>query len=220
MGNFEVRYPTGEVMSTRGEYGLAASEEINLSIQAGTSTAWKAAVATAAVANSAAALLISTGVAASTFKSDSDFYKMATPFGLNASYNAAVADALPDTCAGLAAVTAGILVAASVAQAIAEELPVPMPKIEMTPEGLTLSVGPETTMEMTAEGINFVAPEVGFLTMEGFGVVAGGEVEIGAAGDVSIEAVNINITGMTEMQDLIAADIVADQVLAADVITA
>lgn len=221
MGNFEVRYPTGEVMSTRGEYGLAASEEINLSIQTGTSKAWTAAVAVAAAANSSAALLISTGVAASTFRSDSDFYKLATPESLESSYNDAVADAVPDTCAGLAAVTAGILVAAAVAQAIAEELPVPMPKIEMNTEGLTLSVGPETSIELTAEGIMVTAPDVNFLTMADFGVVCGGMTEIAAIGEVSIDAASMTVLAPeTEMVDLLVGDVVGGDALFASVITA
>lgn len=220
MGNFEVKYPTGEVMTTRNEVGLAASHEINMSIQAGTSAAWTAAVATAAAANSAAALLISTGVAAATFKSDSDFYKTASPGGLETSYNDAVADALPDTCAALAAVTAGILVGASIAQAIAEELPTPMPKIEMTPEGMTLSVGPDTTLELTVDGITVIAPDVNFLTMGSFGVVSGGAVDIGSVGDISLEAVGINITGLTTMEDLIAGDVVAEDILANAIVTA
>lgn len=219
-GNFEVTYPTGEIMSTRGEYEVAASHEINLSIQAGTSKAWTVAVAAAAATNAAAGLAISTGVAASTFKKDSDFYKMATPFGLDNSYNDAVADGLPDTCAALSAVTAGILVAAAVAQAIAAELPTPMPKVEMTAAGMTLSCGPQSSIEITAEGINFTAPEVNFLSFGEFGVLAGEAVELMSAVSVGLEATDISLTGLTTAGDIICGNIVAGDILATDVITA
>ncbi len=208
MGNFEVKYPSGEVMSTRGQVGLAATEEINLSLQAGTATAWKAAVATAANANALAAAAITAGVPAATFGSNSEFYSLATPENLNTVYSVAVGSVLPDTCAGLAAITASVLVGAAVAQAIAEELPEPMPKIEMTPESLKLSVGPQSMIQMTAADIIISAPNVLMTGEASVNVTSAAEVAIEAAGTASLEAPLFDINApQTSMLDLSCADI-------------
>lgn len=151
-GNFDCKYIPGKVFSTHTSMHQVASESICMSIQTGPSKVWTEAVARAANVNALAAIGISSGAAAQTFRKNGEFYKTATPDNLDTTYASAFSTILPDSCAGLAAVTSAIVAGACIAQKIAEELPSSMPKIEMNTNELELSVG-DTSLKLTEGGI-------------------------------------------------------------------
>lgn len=157
-GNYSCKYFPGEIASTQTMVDTTASGSICMSIQTGVSTAWTAAVAVAANANALAAASLSIGAAASTFKSDSEFFKMATPDNLDTDYADAFTTILPDTCAGLGAITATIVALACISQKIADVAPGIMPKIEMNAEGMTLSCGDDSEIIVNETGVYINAP--------------------------------------------------------------
>jgi hypothetical protein len=157
----------------------AATESMCLSIQTGYSSAWTTILQGAAIANTAAAVGIAAGSLASTLKSESDFYKMATPDNLDTTYADAFADVIPDASAALALATTIALGVAAVLQEISEVVAQGLPKIEMTPLGLTLSCGEGTEMVLDDTGLYINAPIF---------YVAAGEIEMVSLAGITCEA--------------------------------
>ncbi len=192
-GNFSGRFFTGEVASTRACFDQAATDSITLAIQTGVATGWTRAVQVAANLSAVTALGLSIGSAADTFKSSSEFYKMATPDVLDSTYSDAFGTDIPDTCIGLAAVTSAVVLAACIAQKIADAVPGVMPKIEMDATSLTLSCGPASQIELTAGGMYVTTPEFEVLSTSASIDVIGDMSVVGTA--LSVDTFDSSFTG-------------------------
>ncbi len=202
MGNYSIRAFGKMKMSTEAMFHQAASDEICLSIQTGYSSAWTTAVKYAAIANAAAAALAS-ALPAGTFAMD-DFYQKANPDNLDTTYKVAFADVVPITCETLGLATTALLIAACVAQEVADLVSEGLPKIEMNATGMTLSCGTDSEIIINDTGIYMNAPII-------YGVTSAVEIEslagmeFTAAGDISITAPLVDVIGNLDVSEEVFA---------------
>ena len=174
----------------------------------------------AANANALAAAALSISSAAETFKDGTGaFYKLATPDTLDTTYSDAFGTDIPDTCAGLAAVTAAIVAGACISQKIADVVPGVMPKISMNSFGMTLSCGPENFIEISETGITIVCLEfeVGATSVD----IDSETVMLWAAGaSATVTTPEMTVSTYLEAPAIGADDVVVSgQMLAGEVIT-
>lgn len=215
LGNYSANYPGGAFVSTQGMVSQAATEMITISIQTGYSSAWTTALQAAAVLNAQAAEAISAADAVKKFESEGDFYKTASPDNLDDEFSEAFSTYLPDICVGLGLATSILLVAACIAQQIAELVTVGLPKIEMDSTGLVISCGPQTEFAVNATGIYLTAPLIDLAATGNVDIAAGSSMELQASTEILLTSVSNTVSGNLEIvEDL---DVLGDAEVVGDV---
>lgn len=166
-GDFAVEAPGAGFTSTRTSFSQSVSESIVLSVDTGLSTAWTLPVQTAVLANTVAAGGASTASWISEFSSNGYFFKHVDGEGLSKDYKRAFTADLPVALGSLSVVTAAIVLAAAQVQKKAHVAPLGvLPQISMNAEGITMSAGEESMIEITAAGIVVSAPTLELLSDE------------------------------------------------------
>ncbi len=173
LGNFAIEVPLNGYTSTKTSFNQSVSESLVLSVDSGLSTAWTYPVVGVAGMNAAAASGATVPSWISQFASNGYFFENVTDQGLKKSYGEAFSMDLPIAMGSLAVVTATVVLLAGVMQKKAQVAPSLMPKISMTPTGLTLSCG-ENSISLTDEGIfllgDAVTLDAGVVEIESEGV--------------------------------------------------
>lgn len=199
-GNYSASYPGGASVKTQSVFSQAASTSITLSVQTGYSSAWTTMLQVAAAANALAGVGIAASDAAVKFKLQGEFYENASPDLLDDEYTEAFGTVVLDSCVVLGLATSILLVAACIAQQVAELVSEGLPKIEMDATGMTLSCGSTSQLVINTTGV-YVTAGIFDVLCTNATVSATGAVEVDALTTIGLEAATTEIVGETTISE-------------------
>lgn len=155
--NWEGEYKFGEEGAMSEKRTVAASELIQIGLRPAQGSACQVAMASVA----AAGLTWAAAAEATSIAAIADAEKITSSEGQKDHFLNWAAYGIPTITAGIGATTLAAAYAGKAGCFAANaDVATPMPTISLTPEGLTLQVGPDCYINMNVEGIQIVAPTV------------------------------------------------------------